>query len=64
MAKKKLKKIPEFKNEDEEREFWPTHDSTDYVDWSQANRVRLPRLKISTRSDDRRNSEGGRNQAR
>lgn len=50
MAKKKLKKIPEFKNEDEEREFWATHDSTDYVDWSQANRVRLPRLKISTRT--------------
>ena len=36
MKKKKLKKIPKFKNEDEEREFWYTHDSTDYVDWSKA----------------------------
>lgn len=33
---KKLKSIPQFKNEDEEREFWATHDSTDYVDWSKA----------------------------
>ncbi|MFC1853821.1 CopG family antitoxin [candidate division CSSED10-310 bacterium] len=30
---KKLKKIPKFKNEDEEREFWATHDSIEYVDW-------------------------------
>jgi hypothetical protein len=33
---KKLKKIPVFKSEDEEFEFWSTHDSTDYVDWSKA----------------------------
>jgi len=26
--------IPEFKSETEEQEFWATHDSTDYVDWS------------------------------
>ena len=31
---KKLKEIPEFKNEDEEREFWLTHNSMDYIDWS------------------------------
>ena len=37
---KKLKSIPEFKNEDEEFEFWSTHDSTDYVDWSKAKVVR------------------------
>jgi len=36
MKMKKLKKIPKFKNEDEEREFWYTHDSTEYVDWSKA----------------------------
>ena len=35
---KELKKVPDFKNEDEEREFWATHDSTDYVDWSKAHR--------------------------
>ena len=31
---KKLKKIPEFKNEKEEREFWQKVDSTEYVDYS------------------------------
>ncbi|MBU1130384.1 BrnA antitoxin family protein [Patescibacteria group bacterium] len=30
---KKLKKIPKFKNENEEREFWATHDSIEYIDW-------------------------------
>ena len=28
--------------------FWETHDSTDYIDWSKAERVRLPNLKPST----------------
>ena len=42
------KLIPRFKSEDEEREFWATHDSTDYVDWSQAKPVLLARLKPST----------------
>ena len=45
-----LKSIPEFKSEDEEREFWATHDSTEYVDWSQARRVIFPNLKPSTRT--------------
>lgn len=36
--KKKLKKIPKFKNEQEEAEFWRTHDSTEYLDWSKAKR--------------------------
>ncbi len=36
MKKKIFKKIPKFKNEEEEREFWYNHDSTDYVDWSKA----------------------------
>ena len=47
---KKLKKIPKFKNEDAEREFWWAHDSTDYVDWSKAKRVVFPNLKPTTRS--------------
>ena len=42
------KPIPRFKTEAEERKFWETHDSTDYVDWSKAERVRLPNLKPST----------------
>jgi predicted DNA binding CopG/RHH family protein len=48
--KKKLKPIPRFKSEAEEREFWESHDSTDYVDWSKAERVRFPNLKPSTSS--------------
>lgn len=48
---KKLKKIPRFKNEDEEAEFWGTHDTTDYFDISKAiiNPV-FPNLKPSTRA--------------
>jgi len=46
--KKKLKRIPRFANERKEREFWETHDSTDYVDWSKAKKVRFPNLKLST----------------
>ena len=41
-------KVPAFRNEEEERQFWATHDSTDYVDWSQARAVRFPNLKPST----------------
>jgi predicted DNA binding CopG/RHH family protein len=44
----KLKTVPRFRSEREEREFWESHDSTEYVDWSKAQRVRLPNLKPST----------------
>ena len=44
----KRKPIPAFKSETEERKFWETHDSTDYVDWSKASRARFPNLKPST----------------
>jgi predicted DNA binding CopG/RHH family protein len=44
----RLKTIPKFRNEAEERRFWESHDSTDFVDWSKAERVRLPNLKPST----------------
>jgi predicted DNA binding CopG/RHH family protein len=47
---KKLKKIPKFKNEDAEAKFWNTHDSTEYLDWSKAKRVRFPNLKPSSTS--------------
>lgn len=43
------KKIPKFKNDDEEREFWVAHDSTEYIDWKQAKRVTLPNLKPSVK---------------
>jgi len=44
------KPIPEFANEDEERDFWANHDSADYVDWSRAERAIFPNLKPTTRS--------------
>ena len=43
------KKIPKFKSEDEEREFWSKADSTDYIDWKKAKRTVLPNLKPSTK---------------
>jgi predicted DNA binding CopG/RHH family protein len=47
-SKRRLKQIPEFVSEAEERRFWETHDSADYVDWSKAAVVSLPNLKPST----------------
>lgn len=47
---KKLKIIPSFKNEDEERDFWDNHDFTDYFDISKAEKVIFPNLKPSTKS--------------
>jgi CopG antitoxin of type II toxin-antitoxin system len=44
---KKLKPIPHFRSEAEERAFWESHDSTDYVDWSKAQRARFQNLKLS-----------------
>ncbi|HLB02604.1 MAG TPA: BrnA antitoxin family protein [Nitrospiria bacterium] len=44
------KKTPKFKNEDQERAFWSTHDSTEYMDWIQAKRVTLPKLKPSVKT--------------
>lgn len=43
------KKIPTFKSEDEEREFWDTHDSTEYLNWDQAERVIFSKLKPSVK---------------
>lgn len=44
------KNIPEFKSENEEREFWASRDSTEYVDWKKAKRVVLPELRPSLRT--------------
>lgn len=46
----KGKKVPEFQNEAEERAFWESHDSSDYVDWGKAAAVELPNLKHSTKT--------------
>ena len=48
--KRTRKAIPQFTTEAEERAFWDTHDSTEYVDWSTAQRMRLPHLKPSTQA--------------
>ena len=44
------KKIPKFKSEAEERLFWQKHDSSEYIDWSDAENVVMPKLKPSTKS--------------
>jgi hypothetical protein len=42
---KPRKKIPTFKDEDAEREFWAKADSTEYLDWSKAQRITLPNFR-------------------
>ena len=44
------KKIPGFNTEAKEREFWSTADSTEYIDWSLAERRKFPNLKPSLRT--------------
>jgi predicted DNA binding CopG/RHH family protein len=46
----KKQKVPTFKTEDEEREFWASHDSADFIDWSKAKRTAFPNLKPSTKT--------------
>ena len=48
--KKRLKPVPAFVSEAEERAFWETHDSAELVDWSKAARVVFPKLKPTTQS--------------
>lgn len=45
---KKIKKTPHFATEVAEKKFWEKNDSSSYVDWSQAKRVRFTKLKPST----------------
>lgn len=47
-SRRVLKKIPAFKSEAEEREFWETADSTQYVDWAAALPARFPNLRPSS----------------
>ena len=51
MPEKKFKSLPHFASEDEEREFWATHDTGDYVDWSKSELVTdpnaFPNLKLT-----------------
>jgi predicted DNA binding CopG/RHH family protein len=50
MAISKTKRIPDFRSEDDEREFWATHDSTEYIEWQSAGRRQLPNLKPTLRT--------------
>ena len=45
-----LKATPKFASEQSERAYWESHDSTDHLDWSQAQRVSLPNLKPTTKT--------------
>ena len=45
-----MKKIPKFKSEDAERDFWAEADSTEYVDWKKAKRAVLAELKPSQKT--------------
>lgn len=44
-----VKKIPHFKTEKQEREFWQNADSTEYVDYSKLQRWSFPNLKLSSK---------------
>jgi hypothetical protein len=48
--RKRTRPILSFETEAEERRFWESHDPADHLDWSQAERVRLPNLRPSTTS--------------
>ena len=52
------KQIPEFQTEDQEREFWSSRDSTEYLEWKKAQRRRFSRLKPSTKTISLRLPEG------
>ena len=47
---KPTKTVPKFANLAQERAFWETHDSTDYLDWSKAQKLTLPNLKPTTKT--------------
>ena len=58
LAKAPPKTIPTFRSEEEEREFWATTDSSEYFDWSSAQRVTFPNLKPSTETISLRLPQG------
>lgn len=47
---KKVLKLPKFKNEDEERNFWATLDLSEYYEPKDMVPVSFPNLKPTTRS--------------
>ena len=61
---KKLKEIPKFENEEEERNFWANENSTEFIDWEKAESVVLPNLKPTTTTISLRISESMLNKIR
>jgi len=45
-----MKRIPKFRTESEEREFWAKADSTAHLDWSKGKRALFPNLKPSLKT--------------
>lgn len=62
--KKDLKNIPKLADEDKEREFWGNEDSTEYINWDDAEIISFPKLKPSTRTISLRLPEALLNQIR
>lgn len=50
MPSVRKKQVPEFKSEDEERNFWAENDSTEFVEWATASRRKLPNLRPTLRT--------------
>jgi CopG antitoxin of type II toxin-antitoxin system len=48
---KKPKTPPAFKTEAEERKFWETHNSTDYIDWSKGRTRAVSKPEAFDNSD-------------
>lgn len=61
---KKLKPVPVLKSDEEAGEFWMTHDTTEYLDWSKARRVTFPSLRPSTATISLRLPQGLLNELR
>ena len=47
---KRLKKIPKFASEDQERKFWAEHETSEYFDYSKAKKATFPNLKLTSRT--------------
>lgn len=47
MKQNKIKPIPKFKTEDDERDFWTTHSGADYFDMSHEVKLDLSKLKMT-----------------
>jgi predicted DNA binding CopG/RHH family protein len=45
-----MNNIPNFENEEKEREFWAEADSSEYIDWKKAKKTVLPNLKPSVKT--------------